>query len=279
VAGLRTGELQGVEDIPTKSAADLKGDRNITLVPLQNWWVHISVPNLSAAPTDNLPFRKAVQAALDMDEIMDAATDGNYRLNVGFQYPNQPGYTDAGKETYNLKNPTLAKKYLQEAGYKGEPVVLLTNKDYPSMYNAALVMAEQLKAIGIKVDLRVVDWPTSVQMALRGDSGWNYFFTGWGTQPALGPLAVMQFLTPPNITFRPKDPNGDPEINAAYADMTQLVDPKERHAAWARAQKVVLERAYALPFGSLTKVQAVRSNVQGFVPLRIPRVSNVWFSN
>ena len=36
-----------------------------------------------------------------MDEIMDAATDGNYKLNVGFQYPNQPNYTDAGKETYN----------------------------------------------------------------------------------------------------------------------------------------------------------------------------------
>jgi peptide/nickel transport system substrate-binding protein len=38
----------------------------------------------------------------------------------------------------------------------------------------------------------------------------------------------------------------------------------------------VLQRVYALPFGSLTKVQAVRSNVQGFVPFRIPRFSNVW---
>ena len=47
-----------------------------------------------------------------MDEIMDAASDGNYNLNVGFQYPDQPGYTDAGKETYNLHDPALAKKYL-----------------------------------------------------------------------------------------------------------------------------------------------------------------------
>ena len=50
---------------------------------------------------------------------MDAAADGNYQLNVGFQYPNQPDYTDAGKETYNLHNPELAKKYLTEAGYQG----------------------------------------------------------------------------------------------------------------------------------------------------------------
>jgi len=32
-----------------------------------------------------------------------------------------------------------------------------------------------------------------------------------------------------------------------------------------------------VPLGSLTKVQAVRSNVKGYVPYRIPRMSNVWF--
>ncbi len=119
VAGLKTGELQGVEDLPTKSLPDLKADKNITIIPLQNWWIQIAQPNVSVPPTDNLMFRKAVQAVLDMDEIMDAASDGNYRLNVGFQYPNQAFYSDAGKETYNIKNPDLAKKYLAQSGYKG----------------------------------------------------------------------------------------------------------------------------------------------------------------
>jgi peptide/nickel transport system substrate-binding protein len=41
-------------------------------------------------------------------------------------------------------------------------------------------------------------------------------------------------------------------------------------------QRLVLERAYAYPFGALTKVQASRANVKGFVPFRIPRFSNVW---
>jgi peptide/nickel transport system substrate-binding protein len=116
-------------------------------------------------------------------------------------------------------------------------------------------------------------------MGQSGSTGWNYYFTGWATQPALGPLGVMQYLIAPNIMFRPKDANGDADINAAYIDMTQKLDPKERQAAWVRTQSIVLEKAYALPFGSLTKVQAVRSNVQGFTPFRIPRMSNVWFSN
>jgi len=119
VAGLKTGELQGVEDLPTKSLEELKKDKNVTVVPLPNWWIQIALPSISAPPTDNPLVRKAIQAALDMDEIMDAATDGNYKLNVGFQYPNQPSYTDAGKETYNIKDPAKAKAYLTQARVQG----------------------------------------------------------------------------------------------------------------------------------------------------------------
>jgi peptide/nickel transport system substrate-binding protein len=279
VAGLKTGELQGVEDIPAKSLGALKGDKDITILPLKNWWIQISYPNTSVSPTDNLNFRKAVQAALDMDEIMDAASDGNYTLNVGFQYPNQSDYTDAGKDTYNIKNPTLAKKYLAGSGYKGEPVVLLTDKDYAPMYNSALVMQQQLQAIGINAQLKVLDWPTSVQMALKGDTGWNYFFTGWGTQPALGGLSTMSLFVEPSAAFRPKGEIDDPEVVKLWQQMNELPTPEGRQRAYAELQKYVLDQAYALPFGSFTKVQGVRSNVDGFVPFRIPRMFNVWFTH
>jgi peptide/nickel transport system substrate-binding protein len=279
VAGLRTGELQGVEDVPAKSVADLKQDKNITILPLKNWWIQITNPNVSNPPTDNLLVRKAIQAALDMNEIMDAASDGNYQLNVGFQYPNQPDYTDAGKDTYNLHNPELAKKYLAEAGYKGEPVVLLTDKDYAPMYNAALVMQQQLQAVGINAQMKVMDWPSSVQTWMNTTTGWNFFFTGWGTQPALGGLATMQFLVQPNAAYKPVDGKDDPDVLAAWNDMNTAPTAEDRQAAFASMQKLVLDRVYAIPFGSLTKVQAVRSNVDGFVPFRIPRMSNVWFSH
>ena len=279
VAGLKTGELQGVEDLPAKSLPDLKKDPKITILPLSNWWIQIADPNTSTPPTDNLLVRKAIQAALDMDEIMDAASDGNYKLNVGFQYPNQPDYTDAGKETYNIHNPDLAKKYLAEAGYKGEPVILMTNKDYPPMYNSALVMQQQLQAVGINAQMKVVDWPTSVQLMLNTTEGWNFHFTGWGTQPALGGLATMQFLVQPNATYKPKGGVDDPEVLAAWKDMNDNLTAEGRQAAFAKMQKLVLEKVYAIPFGSFTKVQGVRSNVGGFVPFRIPRFSNVWLTH
>ena len=47
VAGLETGEFHGVEDIPAKAQARLKDNKNITLAPLNNFWVQIAIPNLS----------------------------------------------------------------------------------------------------------------------------------------------------------------------------------------------------------------------------------------
>ena len=214
VAGLETGEFLGAEDVPAKSQATLKSNANIVLKPLQNFWVQLAIPNLSVPPTDNLKVRQAIQAALDMEEIMEAATDGAYRLNIGLQYPGQAFYTEAGKETYNQKNADKAKKLLAEGGYKGEKLILLTNKDYTNMYTAALVMSEQLKAIGMNVELLVLDWPASVQKQQnKGDpSGWNFFYTGYGTNTSLGGVAAMRFHAPPFNTYRPKDDVPDAEF-------------------------------------------------------------------
>ena len=155
---------------------------------------------------------------------MEASTDGNYKLNVGFQYPHQASYTEAGKQFYNQKNATKAKALLAESGYKGEPVYLLTNKDYPSMYNAALVMSQQMQSIGIKAELKVVDWPTAVQMASAPSPspGWNFFFTGYGTQPALGALATMNFFMGTNPNYKPKPGQEDAVLAAEWENMNPV---------------------------------------------------------
>jgi len=45
VAGLETGELQGVEDVPSKSLPQIKQNPKITILPLNNWWIQIALPN------------------------------------------------------------------------------------------------------------------------------------------------------------------------------------------------------------------------------------------
>jgi peptide/nickel transport system substrate-binding protein len=77
----------------------------------------------------------------------------------------------------------------------------------------------------------------------------------------------------------PKGGQDDPQLLSLWNDMNSLPTPEGRKDAFAKMQRYALEQVYALPLGSLTKVQAVRSNVKGYVPYRIPRMSNVWFAN
>ncbi|MCS6877102.1 MAG: ABC transporter substrate-binding protein [Geminicoccaceae bacterium] len=277
VAGLETGELHAVEDVPQASVERLKKDPNIRIVPYEYFWIHIATPNFAKPPTDNPLVRRAIQIALDMDEIMEAATDGAYKMDFGFQQPGRRAHTDRGKEFFNVKDPGKAKELLKQAGYKGEELVLLTNKDYTSMYNAALVMAEQLKAIGMNVRLEVQDWPATIATRDKNHDAWNYHFTGWGTNTALGYLAVFKFLARPKPIYNFKNPDDtDKVFDALYEEMISRPTLEQRLDAFARLQYRVMENGLALPFGWLTKNQAVRANVKNFVPFRIPRMYNVW---
>jgi peptide/nickel transport system substrate-binding protein len=277
VAGLETGELHAVEDVPQASVARLEEDPNINIVPYENFWIHIATPNFAKPPTDDPLVRKAIQTALDMDEIMEAATDGAYNTNFGFQTQNRAVYSDSGQEFFNLKDADKAKQLLEEAGYNGEELVLLTNRDYTTMYNAALVMQAQLQAIGMNVRLEVQDWPATIATRDNQPDAWNYHFTGWGTNTSLGYLAVFKFLAKPRPIYNfanPEDTVAD--FDEAYHDMLNLTTFEERAEAFARAQYAVMEHGIALPFGWLTKNQATRANVHNFVPFRIPRMYNVW---
>lgn len=277
VAGLETGELAAVEDVPQTSVARLKDNKAISIIPYENFWIHIATPNFAKAPTDKPLVRQAIATALDMDEIMDAATDGAYNTNFGFQQPNRKVYSDKGKEFFNLKDAEKAKALLKQAGYNGEELVLLTNKDYSTMYTAALVMSEQLKAIGMNVRLEVQDWPATIATRDKNPDAWNYHFTGWGTNSALGYLAVFKFLAKPAPIYNMKDPTAtDPVFDAAYADMVGKPTFEERAAAFANVQYRVMEYGIGLPFGWMNKTQATRSNVKNFVPFRIPRMYNVY---
>jgi peptide/nickel transport system substrate-binding protein len=272
VAGLETGELQAVEDVPTKAAERLKDNADITLIPLENWWIHVAIVNWNKPPTDKLGVRKAVQVGLDMEEIMEIATDGAFNLQPGYQYPGNPYYVDKGKEWYNVNDVEKAKEYLEEAGYDGEELVLLSNSDYTNMYNAALVMTEQLKDIGINAKLEVTDWPTSRERRADKDA-WNLFFTGFGTGPSIGPRGAVTDLMPP--TNLPNAPE-DPAVMDAWSRMHLEENLEGRKQAFADLQQLLYVDVYNIVMGDITKVQATRSNVKGFTPFRIPRLWNVW---
>ena len=279
IAALEAGEIHGSEDVPTLMQKRLASNANIRQANLNSFWLHVTYPNFSFPPTDNVKFRQAVQAAMDMEEIMEAASDGNYKLHHALQFNGSAYYSDVGKELYNQKNKDKARKLLQEAGYKGEKVTLLTNREYQSMYNTSVVMAEQLKAVGINAELLILDWPAALDMSMKRNDGWNFFFTGWITVTASGGQQSLRFLVEPTNVHRPKDNKTNPEFKRLFDSIGATASLDERKAAFAAAQRIAYDDVMVIPMGTLPKGQAVRANVENFKPYYIPRMSNVWLRN
>lgn len=273
-AALETGEIHGVEDVPLTSQKRLQGNKDIKLTKLQTFTLNVGYPNFLAPPTDNVKVRQAMMAAMDFDEVMEAASEGEYKLNPGFQFPGQPYFSEGGKQYVNQKNVEKAKQLLKEGGYKGEKIVLLTNREFSYMYNTSLIMAEQLKAAGMNAELLVLDWPAALQKSIRENDGWNFFYTGWITVVALGGPQTMRQMGPPASVNRQNDV--DSQFLAAFKTLSEGKTLEERKGGFDKAQERALELGMAFPFGSMPKTQAVRINVENFRPYYVPRMSNVW---
>src|SRR5262249_17960756 len=139
-------------------------DPRISVFKVMPWAMQIFFFNAALPPTDNAQFRQAVQAALDLEEIMAIASDGLYRMGWGWQYREGPSWAgEAGKPLYNQHDPAKAKALLAQAGYAGQELTMLTDSAFKNNRDATVVAAEQLRAVGINVQIKTLDWPSTVK--------------------------------------------------------------------------------------------------------------------
>lgn len=268
VAGLETGEYDFADDLPATSVPRLEKRKDLVIGQLAPY-TYVTLYFNFTRQFSNPKLRKAVQLALNMDEISLVAGEGAGRVDPGFYFKEQFWHSDAGKEFYNQHDTAKAKALLKEAGYKGEEIVLVTNTDYAYMYKAALVVLQQLKGIGMKIKLEVYDWPGA--LAVRKDlNKWDLFFSSHSTR--FDPTA-NDFYYYKTTTFFGYD---NPEMEALLNEAKRLSDPIERRAIYEKAQRKVYEEAAMLKLFDLNIYEGLGSAVKGFKFWVMPYFWNVW---
>jgi peptide/nickel transport system substrate-binding protein len=268
VAGLQTGEYVFADFLPSASIAQLTGDRSLRIARLgpQNY---PTVYFNHTGKFKNVKLRQAVQAALNLDEIMQVANDGDGRVDPGFYFKEQVWYTTAGGKLYNQKNAAKAKQLLIDAGYQGEPVVFVTNTSYDYMYKAAQVIQEQLKKIGMNVKLEVYDWPGS--LAVRKDmTKWDLFTSSHSTR--FDPSANDFYFREKTTFFGYKNPKMEVLLDKAGA-ATKF---DERYKIYEEVQKLIYEDVALLKLYDHFTWQGHSAKLQGYSPWVQVRLWNVW---
>ena len=184
VAGLQAGDYHLGLDIGNDQYTVLQDFPGVVaeILTPTNWDVFFL--NWQSPMMENLAMREAVQAAFDHLPMLQSGRGGDefIQLDPGLMMPQTPWHSTAGEERYNVNNPDLAREKLQEAGYDGEPLRFMTTQEYSYMYGEAIVAQQQLEAVGITVDLQVMDWATVLERRAQKDE-WDMFGTGHGFVP------------------------------------------------------------------------------------------------
>ena len=270
VEGALAGQYHYADLLPVDSLRRLDKARDKTLpVVTKSFGFPYLVFNTKEGSLAKPAVRQALQTALNQGDMLAAAFgDPLFYTAEGNHFPKgTPFYSMAGVNKYRQNNQALAKTLAAAAGYKGEPVRILTSRQYDFHYNMALIMAEQLKKAGFKPDLNVVDWATLVQR--RNDSKlWDIYITH-------SPLFPEPMLSPPQLGNGAPGWWDTPSKKAALDAFNEQTDPAKRAAAWGRVQQTVYDEVPYIQVGKFSSLSARSPKLDGYTASTWPFFWNV----
>ncbi len=181
IAGLQSGQFAFVDEVSTDRYQEIEMFPNIEPTVCNFGTIGVIAFNCGETPFDEKSMRKAVAHAINPVELATAQVgdekfwfveDGSWFKEGTIWYD-----ANAGEGVYNTQDLEKAKAYIEESGYNGEVFKILGRKADVFASSGALVLQNQLKNIGMNVEVELYDRSTYFDYVKSGD--WNIVLSRW----------------------------------------------------------------------------------------------------
>lgn len=268
VNALLNDEVDFVENLPYDLMPMVESNKDYEvkfLSPLGLWTYYRF--NFLHAPFNNRLVRQAAMYAVGQNDILTALT-GDPRLfsNCAAIFGcGTPFASEYGSDIVIEPNIEKAKALLAEAGYKGEPVVILHPTDNAQVTTQPVVIAAALRAAGFTVDLQSMDWQT---LTTRRASKSPPSEGGWGIHTTTGPLIG---ITNPLIN-QTVATSGEkawfgwpdfPEIEKLRAEFARTSDQARLKELAEEIQHQVIDEGVVVPLGQFVIPSGFSTKLSG----------------
>jgi peptide/nickel transport system substrate-binding protein len=281
-SALIAGEVDWIEMPVPDLMPMLRRAPNVVTERLDDWgFISQLRPNQLNAPTSNVMFRRALMAAVDQREVMQAIAGGDpgsWSAPVGFMVTGKPEVDQAGLDFVRARHSVAeVKAMLDQAGYHGERVVLLHTTDQPFHAASSAVVADSLARVGINVDDQAMDWGTTLQRrgsrAALDKGGWSLFTSVTPVPESRDPLlATLIRANGKDAWFGWPD---DPKIEAIYAAWLDAADPAEQTRLEWEYQLAAFASVPFIPLGRYTLRGAWSTRLSGLLKGPVPLFWNI----
>ena len=281
-AALTQGEVDYLEYAPFDYLPRFQRDRNIVIAKpggIAQIVGGVSI-NFNQPPFDNIAMRRALQAALVREEVVSAHGLPEAMRNpacLSVYLCGTPYASDVGGDIIRSPSIERAKQLLQQAGYKGEKIVLLQPADSALINPMALVVIDLLKRAGFNLEVSTSDWSSIAQRWVAREpiekGGWNLvpvIYTGFDMADPLSNVAIGYNCTN-NQPWGYCNPAMTPVLDAFAAES----DPAKRKALAADLQKLAYEFVTFPLDGQFTSPAVWRTELEGVIDFGFPVMWNI----
>jgi peptide/nickel transport system substrate-binding protein len=221
--------------------------------------------NLRQGPTADVRVRQAIDCALDREEIVAAKFKGLAHPAAGMLPPRHWAYSPTASCGHD---PRRARKLLDEAGYTGRRVHLVYKTSTDRFREAvALVVAEQLRQVGIDAEVRAEEFSTFFAQVQHG----NYEMASLKWATVMEPDLMRWVFACRMVPDAPNQFSGwnrggycNPDLDTLLDSAIRVTSEAERRALYARAQEILSRDLPYVPLWHEDAVAVVSKRLTGF---------------
>jgi peptide/nickel transport system substrate-binding protein len=267
MALVETGQAHVATAVPAHDVPRLRARPEISVESTPSVGTAYLYFNLTRRPFDDVRVRRAINHAINKEEIVNFVLGGFARVSDAPINPIIFGHSRTGVYTHN---PALARRLLAEAGFDARnPLRFTLTISTAADPRIAEAIQGQLRAVGVEARIEILEWGAflaatgqprernEIQVALlgwltvTGDADYGLFPLFHSTQHPPGNF---------NRAFY-----SNPRLDRILEQARLATDPEARVRLYRSAMQIIFDDAPWVFLWSVDHLTAIRREVQGLV--------------
>jgi peptide/nickel transport system substrate-binding protein len=258
---LRNGEIDLLLNVAVKDLLILQRSPDIRVQQVPGtFWEYLGL-NTRAPPLNDVRVRQAIATALDRPQLLSLIKFGHGELLPAGPIPSSHWAT-LPDPLYPEPNPEKAVELLRQAGVEeGVELTLTVGSSFPYQVDAAQVVKQQLRGVGIEVKLEALESGIFFDKLNQGD--FEATLVGW-----------VGFVDPDEWLYNLFHSDGEwnqqgyanPDVDRLLEEGRRRTDRERRREVYRQAQRIIATEAPMAFLYVNDVISAQRPQVQGFTP-------------
>jgi peptide/nickel transport system substrate-binding protein len=279
VAGLQSAQFDFIDELSTDRYDEVENFPNVSPTAANFGTIGIVAFNSGKSPFDDVNLRRSVAYAINPYDMAAAQVGDSkfWSVDDGSWFTEGSIWHDptAGEGIYDSQDIEKAKEYIRNSNYNGELITILGVKADMFMSNGALILQNQLKDIGLNVEVQLYDKSTYTDYRQNGN--WNITLSRWSD---MNPdPQVFEPWTGTNGWITNWDDEDSRRMDEIFKRMEKEIDYDKRYEIVKEFYKEYWESVPYIKVFNDKRLYGIQDNLRGYAGYGQPFFWNVWMED